>query len=667
MKKCDVIIPIYNAPQWVKLCVYSLFKNTEIEILNKVILIDDCSNETTKDLIKNIQEKYGKKIEVITNKENMGFVKNCNNGFKKSTADYVLLLNTDCLLTKNTIQKLINHVENNPKIGLICPISSNAANLSLDMFEGFNFSQMNNLLENKFLGMNFDACTIVGNCLLISKQCLQSVGNLDEIYGFGYGEETDYQFKAMEKGFEAKVAIDTYVFHKAEVSFGISKEKQEKLDKNREIFFERWEESYNTLYHKYQKNDPIEFIKKSLTEVDKKINVDTLFYLPDIVQNAGGVHMVIDMINYLSINGLSCNVLYNNVSNYQEIMLFNPIKIDLIDKLETKKIVSTIFASTFIAKEIAQKKNIPLLSFVQGYEVLFENGGVYGITELSYKISDYILSISEYLKKELKNNFMKDSQIINNGINYDLIHKKNNTKKPKTIAIILRNNVMKGDWILLDIIKKITQKFKNLTLNVIYMNEYIEFPSNENNSIIINKFLGPLNREKVSEILKSSDIYIDASLNEGFGLMALEAMAAGCVPIVSNSFGILDYINDNKNAFIINEVNNSDKYIDVIENIINNPDIYEKIKKAAELTSKKFDYDDTVEEYIKYFNSEFLIKTKDVVLTEKDIKIINATKGNNATKEKIKRKAYYLAKVIPKPIKQKLKKIITYAYNTFQH
>ena len=33
----------------------------------------------------------------------------------------------------------------------------------------------------------------------------------------GYTEETDYQFQAMKNGFEAKVAIDTYVFHKAEV------------------------------------------------------------------------------------------------------------------------------------------------------------------------------------------------------------------------------------------------------------------------------------------------------------------------------------------------------------------------------------------------------------------------------------------------------------------
>ena len=29
MKKCDVIIPVYKAPEWVKLCVYALCQNTK--------------------------------------------------------------------------------------------------------------------------------------------------------------------------------------------------------------------------------------------------------------------------------------------------------------------------------------------------------------------------------------------------------------------------------------------------------------------------------------------------------------------------------------------------------------------------------------------------------------------------------------------------------------
>ena len=135
MKKCDIVIPIYNSPEWVKMCVYALFKNTPKEYINKVYLMNDNSDELTCNCIENLKNKYSEYVEVYKNENNLGFIKNVNRGLEMAKADYVLLLNTDCMVSKNTIPKLIEHVEKNEKIGLICPISSNAANLSLDIFE----------------------------------------------------------------------------------------------------------------------------------------------------------------------------------------------------------------------------------------------------------------------------------------------------------------------------------------------------------------------------------------------------------------------------------------------------------------------------------------------------------------------------------------------------
>ena len=337
-KKCDVIIPVYNAPSWVKLCIYALFKNTDDSLINNVYLINDKSDELTYNCLNNLCKKY-EKIKLINNKENLGFIKTVNSGLAKVEADYALLLNTDCIISKNTIEKLINHIERDKDIGLICPISSNAANLTLELFDGFTYQQMNSLLERKFSGKSFDACTVVGNCLLITKKCLDEVGYLDEIYGTGYGEETDYQFKAMEKGFKAKVAIDTYVFHKSEVSFGVSKEKKEKLEKNRKIFFERWGNDYYKLMEEYQKNDPIDYILKNINEDDKKITFEFLIYLIGIVPNAGGVHIPVDIVNYMAINNMNSNITYNIMDTYDEIMLFKPIQVLNIKKYNVKKIV----------------------------------------------------------------------------------------------------------------------------------------------------------------------------------------------------------------------------------------------------------------------------------------------------------------------------------------
>lgn len=262
--KCDVVIPIYNQLNWVQMCVKSVFCNTNMEIINKVYLIDDCSSEETKEGLKVLKNKYGDKIELIHNKTNKGFLKNCNYAFEIFKADYILLLNSDCLVSNNAIEKMMNAMMNDKKIGLLCPISSKAANLSFPLIEGLDYQKINKLFEKQFNKMTFDACTVVGNCLMISKNCIDKVGYFDEIFEKGYSEETDYQFKALSKGFKAKVLIDTYVFHECRVSFGEDEAQLKRREKHLQIFFERWGEEYNILYEKYCKNDPIEYIKNNL-------------------------------------------------------------------------------------------------------------------------------------------------------------------------------------------------------------------------------------------------------------------------------------------------------------------------------------------------------------------------------------------------------------------
>ncbi len=673
MKKCDVIIPIYNSPEWVKLCVYALIKNTPKENLGKIILMNDNSDELTCNLIENLKAKYENDYEIVVSKNetNLGFIKNVNRGFDLSTAEYVLLLNTDCMLSKNTIPKLIEHLEKDKKVALICPISSNAANLSLDIFENYSYMQVNEMLEENFKGMTFDACTVVGNCLMITRECIEKVGYLDEAYGMGYGDETDYQFKAHAKGFEAKVAIDTYVFHKSEVSFGTSKEKQQKLEHNRKIFFDRWGKEYNERMQEYVKNDPIEYINKNL-KIKSKPNPDVLFFLPDIHQGAGGVHIVVDIVNYLNINGIFANILTAQIhDNYKEIMLFKPSFIQNINKLNPKCIVGTIYPSIFFCNTIGAHFNIPVVNFMQGYEPCFDNGDVYAYAEMAIRSSQNILAISKFLQDKCKNNFNKEAYVISNGINYDLLHsnidKKN--KERKTVTFDFRSSFPKGDFILAEILKQLTVKENNIDINVIY-NKDIFFPVNNNETINIKKYKGPLDRKKVNDILLQSDIFVDASIMEGFGLMALEAMTAGNVPVLSESFGIDEYAKDGVNSFVIKEVNNAEKYVEKIHILLNDDTILSKMKNEALKTSKEFDFDLKVEEYINYFKN---VKVREVEkLTKQEEKEIqkwlvneislfstqNIKEANSAVVQKIslRRKIWLLfLKMLPRSFKTKVK------------
>ncbi len=630
-RKCDIIVPVYNAPEYVEICVFAIFNNTKEEDLGMVYLLDDNSNKITHDLLDNLSKKYKNKLKVVHNKENLGFIKNVNQGFSMCTSDYVMLLNTDCFIAKNTVGKLMDHMNKNEKIGLICPICSNAANLTLEMYPGFSYMMMDELLEKKFKGINYDACTVVGNCLMISKRCIDEVGYLDEIYGMGYGDETDYQFKSMEKGFEAKVALDTYVFHKAEQSFNTTnKKRSERIEKNRKIFFDRWGDQYNELLKEYNKNDPIEYIKENITKEDKKPNLDFTFVLPQMGKGAGGVIFITQLVNYLSILGIKIGMLNLYPGIYDEIMNFEPLNPNLIGNFKSKFLIATIFDSIFFSKKLAEKMNSKVIYFSQGYEFMFLEGTEYGKVEASFMLADYVITISDYLKNNYKKLFNIEALKISNGIDYNILHIDNKkiNKRPK-IIMNLRNESLKGGFILNDIIKKLTIELNNVDINVINNSKKSDFCVNNNKTVNLNIIKGPIPRMDVYNLIKEADILVDSSLSEGFGLLPLEAMSVGTIPVISNALGNQEYCVNGKNSILINSVNNPDVYVEEIKKLIANPKKMEELQKEAIKTSEKYAFDDTIFEYYQVLNE--IISNK--------VKPINRKLTNN---DKKKLKAYLL-------------------------
>ena len=192
------------------------------------------------------------------------------------------------------------------------------------------------------------------------------------------------------------------------------------------------------------------------------------------------------------------------------------------------------------------------------------------------------------------------------------------------------------------------------------------FPINNNENLKINFYKGPLNRKEVSNILFKTDIFVDASLMEGFGLMALEAMAAGAVPVMSQSFGVDEYAEDSKNCFIIKEVNNAEKYVEKIEELLKDEEKLKEMSKNAQDKALEFDIDKNVKKYIEYFKN---VKIQEISLTEKEkeeskrwvVKEEDIYRDEDANKVKIskKRKLYQnVLKVFPKGLKTRVKNFL---------
>jgi len=92
--KVSVLLITYNNSKFVKQAIESvLMQVTNYEF--EIVVTDDCSKDSTLDIIKNYKNIYPEKIRILDNKENVGITKNYERGFKECRGEYIALLEGD--------------------------------------------------------------------------------------------------------------------------------------------------------------------------------------------------------------------------------------------------------------------------------------------------------------------------------------------------------------------------------------------------------------------------------------------------------------------------------------------------------------------------------------------------------------------------------------------
>nr|MDA3882764.1 glycosyltransferase family 4 protein [Bacteroidales bacterium] len=116
-------------------------------------------------------------------------------------------------------------------------------------------------------------------------------------------------------------------------------------------------------------------------------------------------------------------------------------------------------------------------------------------------------------------------------------------------------------------------------------------------------FAGRLSREKVFEQLKRHHIFVMPSYPETFGLAYLEAMAAGCIVIGTQGWGIDGIVKDGINGFLYNSKNKPD-ITNIIRDLINMPTKdFRKIQLESIQSSISFEEQKKAHEYLEYLQS----------------------------------------------------------------
>ena len=114
MKLVSIIIPVYNAEQYIRKCIDSVLSQTYS--LVEIILIEDGSTDGSAAIC----DEYGRKdarVKII-HKLNEGVSVARNVGIEHATGDYVTFLDADDLMQKNCIANLIHAMDYSLVVGI---------------------------------------------------------------------------------------------------------------------------------------------------------------------------------------------------------------------------------------------------------------------------------------------------------------------------------------------------------------------------------------------------------------------------------------------------------------------------------------------------------------------------------------------------------------------
>jgi teichuronic acid biosynthesis glycosyltransferase TuaG len=105
----DIILPNYNSSKYLKQTINSVIMQTYKKW--KLIVIDDCSDKKTINLLKKFNKN--KKIKIYYQKKNHGAGFCRNLGIKKSKSPYIAFIDSDDIWNKNKLEKQIYFMKKN--------------------------------------------------------------------------------------------------------------------------------------------------------------------------------------------------------------------------------------------------------------------------------------------------------------------------------------------------------------------------------------------------------------------------------------------------------------------------------------------------------------------------------------------------------------------------
>jgi len=623
----DIVVPVYNALEDVKLCLASLECCTDGFNVNIIVVNDGSDNLTSQWLREFCHEKPIFKL--IEHAENLGYTVTVNDGLKASTADYVITQNSDTIVSAGWLKGLVRCMQSDPKVGIVGPLSNaatwqNVPNLRddqgtftvNDLPPGHTIESMANLVAQVSTRTYPRMPFVNGFCFMIKRDVINAIGYMDaENFPVGYGEENDYCIRALDAGYELAIADDVYVFHAKSKSFGHERRKELSKHGTESLRRKHTAEKYISQVNAAKNTQQLDEVRlriqnqiqpqnQPLTDIDL-MHMRILFLLP-VKGGGGGAHSVVQEVTEMrrlgiyvrigvkheQVDGFHKN--YEDIANATELFIgFDDASlIEIAEDYDV--VVGTIFSSMELVKRVIDiNPHILPAYYVQDYEPMFFKKGSEKWQQAfdSYTLvpNTFLFAKTHWIVREVQQAHNVTVHKVSPSIDHEIYKPLQRTRNGivHLAAMIRPQTPRRGAERTMRVLSRLHKAHSNkISIHLFGCAEDSqEFQCLQHDFPYIHH--GVLKRPQVADLLGNSDIFIDLSDYQAFGRTALEAMACGCASAVPAHGGADEYAIHNENAIVLNTLDEEQCYL-YIHAVVSSPNLLQKIQHQGLVTAARY-------------------------------------------------------------------------------
>lgn len=112
--KISVIMPVYNGEKYLREAIDSILNQTFSDF--EFIIINDCSSDSTEDIIKSYEDS---RIVYIKNEENLGVAGTLNKGLELAKGEFIARMDADDISLPTRFEKQLKFMEDSPEVGVL--------------------------------------------------------------------------------------------------------------------------------------------------------------------------------------------------------------------------------------------------------------------------------------------------------------------------------------------------------------------------------------------------------------------------------------------------------------------------------------------------------------------------------------------------------------------